>query len=58
MTRQRFEELAEALRAAASNVIHEMSLDPGGDKYTYGGSTGAVDALQEALSNYESEVEP
>lgn len=58
MTYERLKILAEALRAAASNVIHEMKATPGGDGYEYQGSAGAVDALQDALSDYEGEVKP
>lgn len=58
MTPGRLLELAEALRAAASNVIHDFKLSPGGDWYTYEGAAEQVAALQDALSDYEAEVEP
>jgi hypothetical protein len=54
----RLKRLAETLRACAQNVIHELKLSPGGDSYEYTGTTGAVDALQEALTAYEEGVEP
>ena len=49
----RIGDLAESLRAAARNVTNEMLLAPGEDAYEYRGSTGAVDALIEALNELE-----
>jgi len=45
--------LAEQLRCAGRAVAKGMVLEPGGDAYTYRGSTGSVDWLIEALSKLE-----
>ncbi len=47
----RIGKLADDLRFAATQVVKDMRLTPGGDAYEYLGSTNAVEELRIAISN-------
>ena len=36
----------------AEDVINDLKLEPGGDAYTYTGSTSAVDLAKETITEY------
>ena len=61
MDRERMFDLLDGLKAAAHAVLRDMKLSPGGDEYSYTGSTSHIDWLREAASaweEYQMEMEP
>jgi hypothetical protein len=45
--------LADNAMSLARSVLREMKLSPGGDAYTYEGSTSEIDAANEAMEEFE-----
>jgi hypothetical protein len=60
MDKERLFDLLNELKAATKAVISNLKLTPGGDAYTYEGSTNDIDWLREsaeAWEHYQHEVE-